>query len=126
MLQDFRVGVRQAMAIEGVWSRSAVGTSAVLLLAHWAVILRFVTVRSGDLNFLRLHYGVAFGIDWYDRWWFIFTFPVLGSVILALNGWMAFLLVRLRPAFATMIHVATTFIQLALVAAGSIAVLLNS
>lgn len=126
MLDDFRVGVRQALSIESRASRVSFRLSLAILALHWLLVLRFVAVRADSLDFLRLHYGVAFGIDWYDRWWFVFTFPLLGLFFLAVNVWLAIWLARLRPSFSAYVHGTTVLLQTALAAAGVIALLLNS
>jgi hypothetical protein len=118
--------VRKIATIEGRPARTAAAVSLAVLAVHWALVLRFVAVRAGNLSFLRLHDNVAFGIDWYDRWWFIFTFPIVGLAFFCFNAWMASALSRVRPAFGTMIHFATVLLEVTLAAAGALALLLNS
>lgn len=125
-MQDFRVGIRNVIGIEGRLARAAAVGSLIVLAVHWALVINFVAVRAGSLSFLRLHYTVAYGIDWVDKWWLIFTFPLLGLAFFCLNAWIASLLAHARPTFGTIVHVATLIIEVALAAAGAIAILLNS
>lgn len=100
--------------------------SALLVLAlHWMLIIRFVAVRAGDLRFLRLHYTAALGVDWVDRWWYVFSFPLFGLASFLVNLWLAVLLAERRPALGVLMLSATAALEILLAAGGIIAILLN-
>lgn len=107
-------------------ARIAAWFSLAVLALHWALIVQFVAVRAGALSFLRLHYTAALGVDWVGSWWLIFTFPLFGLATFVVNLRLAGSLSRVRPAFGTIMMVATALLQLLFAAAGSIAILLNS
>lgn len=94
-------------------------------LAHWAGLLAFLTTRLGDLDFLRLHYTAEFGIDWLGAWYLIFTYPAAGLAILVINAWMTLRLQATYRGLASVVAVATLAMQVAIAAAGTIAVILN-
>ena len=99
--------------------------AAVVLAAHWALILRFVATREA-LAYFRLHYSVAYGIDWLDRWWLIFTYPFLALAAYAGTLLFAERVARHRKPLGTVLLASAVPVQAAFLAAGSIAILLNS
>jgi hypothetical protein len=108
----------------GKWS---VIVAAMTLMLHWAMILRFLAVRTqGNLNYLKLHYSVLFGLDWIDRWWLIATFPLLGLLAFAANMAFAQRLARTRAALGTLMLVSLVPLELLFATGGAIAILLNS
>ncbi len=104
----------------------AASISAMLVLAfHFAFVIQFIVSHFDDLQFLRLHYATGIGVDWIDRWWYLFVFPFLGLATLAINLWFATILARRKIALGVMIVVATTVLEILFAASGLIAVLLN-
>ena len=100
--------------------------AAILLVVHWSLIIVFVAPQVGTLDFLRLHYTVAFGIDWIDRWYMIFVFPIVGATALVVNTWLVLLLSARYRGLATVVSQVTLFVEAALVIGGVSAVLLNA
>ena len=96
-----------------------------VLAFHFAFVIQFIVSHFDDLQFLRLHYATGIGVDWIDRWWYLFVFPFLGLATLAINLWFATILARRKIALGVMIVVATTVLEILFAASGLIAVLLN-
>ena len=104
----------------------AASVSAMLVLAvHFAFVIQFIVFHLGDLRFLRLHYATGIGVDWIDRWWYLFVFPFLGLASLAINLWFATILAKRKIALGVMIVVATAVLEIFFAASGLIAILLN-
>ena len=116
-------GVVPSLTLVG---RMATGFGLAILAIHWALIVRFLAVRAGSLSFLRLHYSVAFGVDWVDSWWFIFVYPLMGLAVFAVNLRLAISLSRVRPEIGTMMMISASLLQALFAAGGSFAILLNS
>ncbi|HTM68972.1 MAG TPA: hypothetical protein VL426_06780 [Candidatus Binatia bacterium] len=96
-----------------------------VLMVHWAFIVAFVMPRLGELQFLRLHYSAAQGIDWVDDWRAIFLFPAVGLAAFACNVAFAVLLARRDRALGRLLMGATVVVELLVAVGGVIAVLLN-
>jgi hypothetical protein len=106
--------------------RVAVIAAFVILVLHWAVVIAFIYARLGTLDFLRLHYTAAEGVDWVDRWQsLLIFFPGFGFVVFFVNLTMACLLARRRKTLGRIILVATVIVEALLAVGGTIAVLLN-
>ncbi len=112
----------------GIYNRTievmAVLAMAVLLV-HWLLLLWFVLSRIGQLNFLRLHYTAALGVDWIDVWWKIFIFPGFGLVVFFVNGLIAGALSKSHRMFGSVLYGITIFLQLLFLIGGVMAALLN-
>jgi len=112
----------------GIYSRKievlAVLAMAVLLV-HWLLLLWFVLSRIGELDFLRLHYTAALGVDWIDAWWKIFVFPGFGLAVFLVNGLLAGALSRSHKMFGSVLYAITIFLQLIFLVGGVMAMLLN-
>jgi len=97
-----------------------------ILAFHWIAIFSFILPRTGRLDFLRLHYTAALGVDWVGVWWMIFVFPLLGLLTLLINGLLSGILSRKQPLYGLMILGATVCLEIVLAIGGGAAVLLNS
>lgn len=126
LMLEFRRRVSGIVPLQSVAGQAAAGFALAILAVHWALIVRFLVARAGSLSFLRLHYSVAFGVDWVDQWWLLFLFPLLGLATFAINLWLSVQLARSRPALGTMLLVATALLEALFAAGGSFAILLNS
>ncbi len=96
-----------------------------VLGAHWLFVLAFVIPRLGTLHFLRLHYAATSGVDWVDVWWYIFVFPVFGAAAFFANLAIAAALAKKHRVLGIAVLAATAGIEIALAAAGGVAILLN-
>ena len=106
-------------------ARVATASAILVLAVHWILVAHFVIVRLGDLKFLRLHYAAGIGVDWVDRWWYLFVFPFFGLLSFVVNAWLATVLAKRKTALGVLILVATAVLEIFFVAGGLIALLLN-
>ena len=104
----------------------AAALACVPVLSTIAVIALFLWPRTGHLDFLRLHYTVAYGIDWEAEWWNIFLYPVLGCLVLGINLWLATILAKRERLLAFGVLFVTVLIECALTGGAFLTVLLNS
>lgn len=96
-----------------------------VLVAHWLAVFAFVIPRLGTLEFLRLHYTAAIGVDWIGSWWMIFSFPVFGLLVFFVNLYLENVLTRQHRSLAIVAHVSTALTETTLAFGGIAAVLLN-
>ena len=54
--------------------------AALIFIPSW-----FLMPEIREAGTIPLHYNVLFGVDWYGPWWFAFTLPVLGVLVLITN-----------------------------------------
>lgn len=94
-------------------------------LGNIANTVLFVFPRWGQLEFLRLHYTAALGIDWHGDWRYIMVFPGLAIVIFMLNGWLSGRLARRQRRLGLMSMALTAIIEIFIAIGGVIAVSLN-
>ncbi len=106
-------------------STALLAFSLSVLVAHWVAIFAFVIPRLGTLEFLRLHYTAAIGVDWIGAWWMIFSFPVFGLLVYFVNLYFAGVLAKQHRSLAVVAHVSTALIETTLAFGGIAAVLLN-
>ncbi len=118
--------LKKSVGLGGGMVKAWVIASLVVLGVHWLAVIAFLVPRLGRLDFLIIHYTVAYGADWHAPWYYIFLFPVLGMAMLYVNWKMAGRLAMRRRVFAELIVQITFMIQLGLAAAGVIAILLNA
>lgn len=104
---------------------SVAAASLAVLLGHWLTVLWFVVPRLGTLDFLRLHSTAGLGIDWIDAWWYLFTYPVAGFVVILVNVPLASILARRHHALGLLVLSATFMLQVFLATGGIFAVTLN-
>ncbi|MFH2062670.1 MAG: hypothetical protein ABIJ46_00755 [bacterium] len=107
------------------WAELAAVLSLLVLLSQWAFLLWFVSSRLGTLDFLRLHYTAALGVDWIGPWWNLFVFPVFGLAAFLINGVLSGLLARSHRLFGLVIMWTTVFLEVVFAVGGVMAVLLN-
>ena len=118
--------IEKAFGITDNWSAAAASFSFGVLLSHLVLVLSFVIPRWGQLEFLRLHYTAALGVDWIGPWWQISVFPAFGLLVFLVNGLLAGWLASRRPPMTAFILGSTAVLQVILVGGGFLAVLLNS
>ena len=92
---------------------------------HWFVIFVFTISRIGTMDFLRLHYVAAIGVDWIGSWWMIFSFPVFGFFVFFINLFLANILEKQNRLLVIVAFTATALTESALAFGGIAAVLLN-
>ncbi|MBU0625833.1 hypothetical protein KKF05_05895 [Patescibacteria group bacterium] len=112
----------------GIYSRRAEFLTAVamsILLTHWLLIMWFIVSRLGSLEFLRLHYTAALGIDWIDVWWKIFVFPGAGLAVIVINGLLSGALVKSYQYLGLLLMSLTILLQIFFMIGGVMAMLLN-
>lgn len=119
-----KVLLRQKLRLEPS-VRRWFAASLVVLIVNWGLLLAFVIPRLGELDFFRLHYTSEFGVDWIDRWFYLFTFPALGLFFCLINSWLALHLQTRYRGLAGQVAQATFLAQITLLAAGVMAILLN-
>src|SRR3989339_697660 len=99
--------------------------SLVILLMHWSFLLWFSISRLGTLDFLRLHYTAALGVDWIDVWWKLFVFPGFGLATFLVNAVLSGRLARSHRLLGLVIMWTTVFLEVVFAVGGVMAVLLN-
>jgi len=99
--------------------------SLVILLMHWSFLLWFSISRLGTLDFLRLHYTAALGVDWIDVWWKLFVFPGFGLATFSVNAILSGRLARSHRLLGLIIMWTTVFLEVVFAVGGVMAVLLN-
>jgi hypothetical protein len=112
----------------GVYNRKAelyLLVAAGVLVIHWSLVVWFVVTRLGTLEFLRLHYTAALGIDWIDDWWKIFVFPGVGLVALFVNALFAGQLSKTHRLLGALILGSGILLQIIFAIGGVMALLLN-
>jgi len=112
----------------GIYSRKAelMAAAAIsVLLVHWLLVLWFIMARLGSLDFLRLHYTAALGVDWIDSWWKIFAFPGFGLAVFVVNGLSAGVLSKSHRQFGLLLMGVTIFLEVLFAMGGVMAILLN-
>ncbi len=100
--QDLIIKILFAVAAFGNLAQWYLATSAGLRLAR-------------TLPFLSLHYTVYSGVDWIGPWFYIFLYPLIGTLLGAVNFWLASR-VYSRERLLSYILGATAFIGEALLA----------
>jgi len=95
------------------------------LMVQWAFIVAFIWPRLGTLDYLRLHYTAASGVDWIDDWRMVFVFPVFGLAAWVVDLVLASRLAVTSHAMARLVLATLVFIEILLAVGGILAVLLN-
>jgi hypothetical protein len=101
---------------------SAIG-SLFLNAVSWGVMLFFI--RPVDFPIV-LHYNVFFGVDMIGFWWQAYFLPLLGIIILLINGILGFLFYQQKErVVAHLLLLAAFIVQLSLIVAVISIILIN-
>lgn len=106
-------------------SKILAAVAFVPLLVQWAVIVIFIWPRLGTLDYLRLHYTAASGVDWVDDWRMLLVFPAMGLVSWFIDLALASRLAVTSHVLARLVMIMAVFVELLLAIGGILAVLLN-
>ncbi|MEA3249209.1 MAG: hypothetical protein U9Q03_02530 [Patescibacteria group bacterium] len=101
------------------------GVAMAVLIVHWMLVMWFIVSRLGSLDFLRLHYTAALGVDWIAVWWMVLIFPGFGLLLFFVNAAFAGLLSKQYRLFSPVIMSITVFLEVVVAIGGIMALLLN-
>ena len=121
-------GERKIERLLGINSRAVEFMAAAamgVLAVHWSLIIWFILPRLGSLDFLRLHYTAALGVDWIGAWWMIFVFPAFGLALFFVNALFAGMLAVRYRSFPPIMMAMTLFLESVAAVGGVMALLLN-
>lgn len=71
--------------------------SLFLNILVWVILLIKVPISSAGIP---LHYNIYFGIDWFGSWIMIFSYPLIGILIVLINFFIS-LKLQLKEVFLT-------------------------
>ncbi len=97
------------------------GIAALLNIVSWVILW----YGMPHVDFIPLSYNVHMGIDWTGPWWYSFSMPLLGLVILALNTFLAAQLFLKEKIISYFLVAAAALAQAILLASSVMVVLVN-
>ncbi len=98
----------------------ALNVAAWILLVH-----NLPVIHQAGREFIALHYKVFYGIDYYSDWYYVFGFPLAGSVIGAANYFLSRRVFSHAALLASLLSSVSILFQLLLIFALYLVINLN-
>ncbi len=91
-------------------------------LAMWGWLLWFISPVEEPIF---LHYNVLFGVDYIGEWWRVYTLPLVGLVILLVNGILGWSLASRDLVIAYIVNTVACICQILLLVMAILVVRIN-
>lgn len=92
-------------------------------LISWSALAYFI--RPVDFPII-LHYNVFFGVDMIGAWWQAYSIPLLGAVVLCINGTLGLLFFQQKErVVAHLLLLASFVVQMAVLVATAAIIVIN-
>lgn len=88
--------------------------AAVFSAGGWYLVFLKAWPLRKILPFFSLHYTVYSGVDWVDRWYFVFLYPLFGLLALGGNFWLTSHVYMKERLYSYMLGSATVLLEMIL------------
>ncbi len=109
--------------LKNKWVAITLSSGVIMNAANWFLIVRKVGPTE---ELVYLHYNIYFGVDLIGRWYQLYIMPFIGTLIIALNAYIGFILFKREPRIAKLILSINLFLQIVLVTASLLILRQNS